>query len=197
MIKVGIVDYGLGNNLSICSAIEYLGYNYEFTSLKEKLDDCNIIILPGVGSFPKGMRNLKERGLVNYIQNNCNEKKIIGICLGMQLLFSNSDEFGLTKGLSLVPGNVIKFDNSNHRIPNIGWRPIHFKDKELLINEYFYFVHSFHVIPKSDSIISSTSNFFDFEFVSSINYKNIYGFQFHPEKSSKQGLKLLDNTIKK
>ena len=96
MIKVGILDYGLGNNLSICGAVEYLGYDYEFTSSTEKLENCNILILPGVGSFPTGMDNLKKKGLIFFLKKVL--KKIIGICLGMQLLFSSGDEFCFTEG---------------------------------------------------------------------------------------------------
>lgn len=196
MIKIGILDYGLGNKLSICAAIEYLGYDYEFTDSLEILNQCTILILPGVGSFPKGMDNLKKKGLDIFLKNNANEKKIIGICLGMQLLFSSSTEFKYTKGLNLVTGKVIKFDDTNFRIPNIGWRPIKPNNLNINSDDYFYFVHSFFSIPESDSVITSTSKFFGFEFVSSIKYKNVYGFQFHPEKSSKQGLRLLDNVIK-
>ena len=114
----------------------------------------------------------------------------------MQLLFSSGDEFCFTEGLNLVPGKVVKFDDSKFRIPNIGWRPLNFKNERMNSNELFYFIHSFHAIPESDSVITSTSKFFDFKFVSSIQSKNIYGFQFHPEKSSKHGLKLLDSIIK-
>lgn len=195
MKTIGVIDYGLGNNKSICNCLQYLGYRFIFTDNQKKLNECDILILPGVGSFPVGMKNLKEREIDTYLKNHSNDRIIIGICLGMQLFFTKGNEFEPTKGLNLVQGEVIKFEVSNRRIPNIGWRNTSYTKYNYIKNGPFYFVHSYHVIPDSEKVITSKSKFDEFEFVSSIQHKNIFGFQFHPEKSSQQGLFLLNQVI--
>ena len=196
MIKVGLINYGLGNIRSMIGALNYMGFDYVYSSEFKELDSCNVIILPGVGAFSMGMTNLKQNEIDIYLRNHLRNRPLIGICLGMQLLFSIGYEFETTKGLGLIEGEVVKFkSDSGLRIPNIGWDKITNHNFNYLENEKFYFVHSFNVKPKDKSVISSESTFGREIFVSSVQKENIYGFQFHPEKSGHTGISFLKNTI--
>ena len=201
-MKVGIIDLKINNIFSIFKAMQLAGYNTNVIGSKENLKKYNLIILPGVGSYKIAMKSIKKSNLdyklKEYIQNH--ENKLFGICLGMQLFFKNSLEFGNTQGLSLLKGSVKKFNLSKtNYIPHMNWNNIKFlklKNNTItktLNQKYFYFVHSFYCDPENKKNILSTSKFNKQEFCSSILNKNIFGTQFHPEKSGKIGINFLKN----
>ena len=201
-MKVGIIDLKINNIFSIFKSMQLAGYNTNVIGSKESLKKYNLIILPGVGSYKIAMKSIKKSNLdyklKEYIQNH--ENKLFGICLGMQLFFNNSSEFGNTLGLGLLKGSVKKFNLSKTKyIPHMNWNNIKFlKLKKSTITKtlnqkYFYFVHSFYCDPENKKNILSTSKFNKQEFCSSILNKNILGTQFHPEKSGKIGINFLKN----
>ena len=203
-INVTIIDYGLGNLWSVKNAFEFLGANVHISSRSEEILNSDSLILPGVGSFDTGMKNLTERKLIDPLNIAVLDKKkpILGICLGMQLLSNNSEEGKKVDGLGYIPGNVIKLNNEKLRLPHIGFNEaVSHKDSFFSseLNTDFYFVHSYHFVPKNeDHIISSSS--YGHEFISGIQNNNIIGTQFHPEKSQSNGLaflkKFLEFTLK-
>ncbi len=192
---IAIIDYGMGNLRSVQKAIEHLGYNCIVTSKSSEIDSSSHIILPGVGAFSDAMKNLRERGLIDVILSDCNKgKPLLGICLGMQVLFEESEEFGIHKGLGILKGRVLRF-NLNLKVPHMGWNTVRLKSEDPLIKrdgQFFYFVHSYYVLPSENSIIRGTTDY-GINFASYINCGNIFATQFHPEKSERQGLGLLKN----
>jgi glutamine amidotransferase len=206
MIDIAIIDYGMGNLYSLYCACKVFGFKTKITNDEEIIKKSKIIILPGVGAFPDAMRIIKKKKLDYIILKNFEKnKKIIGICLGMQLLFDSSNEFKITKGLGLVKGEVLGFNPSYFKSDyslNVGWNRIIKKNvkNNLLENikkqDKFYFIHSYYCKPKDQKIITTNSFFNKNQFCSSIKSKNIEAFQFHPEKSSLSGLKIFKN-IKK
>jgi glutamine amidotransferase len=207
--NVVIVDYGLGNLFSIEQACKYLGYSTTLSTNPEIILGASNLILPGVGSFEVAMRQLNNHNLVKTLQDFVETgKPIMGVCLGMQLLFNESYEFGKHNGLGFIEGSVIKFpekvNEHNIRIPHIGWNkiyngnldwsrtPLNSTKNESLM----YFVHSYYVKPVLNENILTYSNYEGFEFCSSVKKDNIFGFQFHPEKSGKEGLLIYDNFLK-
>lgn len=199
MKKIVILDYGTGNILSLTRSLNYLGVKPIVTNSKNKILKASHLILPGVGAFGTGMKLLKQYDLPNiineYVKNN---KPILGICLGMQLLFEKSNEFGSHKGLGLIKGEVKKIIYTNINVPIIGWYKLNTKNRDILINQnkkYMYFVHSYQAFPKNRRVIHATYKINNKNVVAAVNENNIYGFQFHPEKSSFNGLKLLKNFI--
>jgi glutamine amidotransferase len=202
--SVTVIDYGMGNISSIQNAFKYLGIKSSVSADPEKISRSNIIILPGVGSFKKAVENIKLLNIDEAIKNS--KKKgnfILGICLGMQLLCLSSTEDGYTKGLGIVKLKLDKFSRievKNKKIPHVGFNKVFFdKGNEFYNginnNSDFYFVHSYRV--KFDKISKnfSTTNY-GVNFLSSFNLENVYGTQFHPEKSQSNGLKLLNNFVK-
>ena len=160
-MKICIIDYGMGNLKSVFNAIEFLGKQSDLISDASKIHDYDILILPGVGAFKKAMNVLKEKKLDTAIIKAANEgKRIIGICLGMQLLFSSSQEFGYSKGLNLISGSVFSFENEiNLRIPHIGWNQAYTNNEDFKIYEGdYYFVHSFYCKPDNKNQILFSSN---------------------------------------
>ena len=198
-MTVSIIDSETCNLFSIKNALENVGAKTKVASNYKDLNEANAIVLPGVGSFKAAMRNLKKKGLINPILNHINlNKKFLGICLGFQLLFETSEEFGNSKGLGVLKGKIKSFEKKKiNSIPHVGWNLANFKNKNFFFKkkELFYFVHSFYVEPKEKKIISSTTNLDGFSFCSSVIQKNIYGCQFHPEKSGKMGLKFLKKFV--
>lgn len=194
---IAILDYGMGNLRSVEKALQKVGAETLVTSDAEKITGAEGLVLPGVGAFKDCMRNLKEYGLIaplyQFIQSG---RPFLGICLGLQLLFSESTEFGLYKGLNIIKGKVVRFpQNSLVKIPHMGWNTVNIKEgvpllKDIEDESYFYFVHSYYVVPEDESIVASTTNY-GIEFVSSIYHNNIFACQFHPEKSQEPGLKIL------
>ena len=203
-MTVAIVDYKLSNLQSVKLACDKVGINGIITNNHKLINDSQGIILPGVGSFKEAMKNIKNLNLADVLKDQViMGKPILGVCLGMQLLFDFSEEFGNNEGLGILKGNVKKFsnfENSQRLTINIGWKKIHENKswKKTLFNsiangEFMYFVHSFYVEPLNQSIILSKTNFFDYSFCSAIESKNIFATQFHPEKSGKNGLKIYEN----
>jgi len=203
-MKIIIIDYGLGNLGSIRNMLKKIGAEGAISSNVSDIERAEKLILPGVGNFDQGMRNLEALGLVPVLENKVIQKKtpILGICLGMQL-FARKSEEGKSTGLGWIDAEVVRFkfdDKERHlKIPHMGWNLVEIRQKNPLFEEMypeprFYFVHSYYVICKNESDIL-TKTFHGYEFVSAIKKENIYGVQFHPEKSHKFGMKLLDNFV--
>ena len=197
-----ILDFDAGNILSLIRAIESLGYSYELTKNKKKIQNSSCIILPGDGAFGHAIKTLKRLDLVDEIIKNVKSgKPILGICIGMQLLVSNSEEHGNFKGLSLIDGKVVKIKSSknNFKVPIIGWRKVYcnkktengFNLKKNLDNKEFYFIHSYEVKTKKKFETLSQYKNLDKEVTAVIGKDNILGCQFHPEKSGKYGIDFL------
>ena len=197
---IGIIDYGMGNLRSVEKALIGL---YPDTKIINSIDDIKCadkIILPGVGAFGEAMNNLNSMGIIPAVLDHISDNKpFLGICLGFQLLFDESEEFGHTKGLSIIPGKVQKFELGSFKVPHMGWNTVKIKKAGLYNgiadDSYFYFVHSFYVKPQNDDVISGVTSYGDFDFCSSIEKGNVFGVQFHPEKSSNIGCQLLNNFI--
>lgn len=200
---IAIVDYKMGNLASVQSALALLGADTVVESDPQKLCEYEKIILPGVGAFGDAMEHLKETGMDEAVKAYAKSGKwILGICLGMQLLFEKSEEFGAHKGLGLIPGEVQAFDakafNEPLKVPHMGWNKLFAKHHSPLFKDldesfYLYFVHSFHVKTEDKYIIGSTH--YGYDFASAVQKDNILGFQPHPEKSHDNGLKILKNFI--
>ena len=201
-IVFGIIDYKINNLTSVISSLEQLNLNYKivnFSNAEKQLKKINALILPGVGSYPEAMKRLKYKNFDKMIKFEVLDKKkpILGICLGMQLLTESSEEFGLTKGLSLVPGKVIKLKTKKLIVPNVGWNKVYFKKKNLLFKDCgltsgnFYHVHSYFVKCINKYKIAEIN--YENRVTVAIKNNNIYGVQFHPERSHKNGLQLLLN----
>ena len=198
---LGIIDYNMGNLASVYNACSKFTKDLKIVKNADDLKNLDKIILPGVGAYKDAMQHLEDSDLKDAILDFANSKKpLLGICLGMQLLFESSEEFGYTKGLGLIEGKVVKFDKSKMgsdlKIPHMGWNKIVNKDNPLfknLQNPYLYFVHSYHVVTDDKYTIATTN--YGYDFVSAVNKDNIFGFQPHPEKSHNNGLKILENFI--
>ena len=200
---IAIVDYGMGNLRSVQKAFEKIEKNAVITSNPSELNSADKIVLPGVGAFKDAMEELDNRGLIDSIKKNVKSGKLfLGICLGLQLLFSKSFEDGEHEGLSLFPGSVIKFDNKKLeeklKIPHMGWNRVKFKESSIPVfknmpdESYMYFVHSYYVWPEERDIIIGETDY-GIKFPSVVWKDNIYATQFHPEKSQKTGLEFLRN----
>jgi glutamine amidotransferase len=196
---IAIIDYGMGNLRSVQKGFERVGFEAVVTRDVGQILSARGVVLPGVGAFSACMENLLRFGLIEPIQDVVrNRRPFLGICLGFQLLFSESEEFGRQKGLDLFPGKVVGFHPSeNLKVPHMGWNRIERKmDSPFLEGitngDYFYFVHSFYVIPQDNSVIATTTEYGS-TFVSSIATERLFACQFHPEKSQELGLRLLAN----
>jgi imidazole glycerol-phosphate synthase subunit HisH len=202
---IGIVDYGMGNLFSVSKALERLGAEYMITSDNQALMSSDALLLPGVGAFRDAMLRLNEDGLTETIHEFAKTgKPLLGICLGMQLLFEDSDENGFTEGLKLLPGSVRRFpgntaEGESYKVPHMGWNKLQFvKESPLLegLNEDFvYFVHSYFVNAKESDVLLAKASYHE-EVSAVVGRGNIFGMQFHPEKSSKLGMALLTNFLK-
>lgn len=192
----------MGNLASVYNACSLLDTKASIVKNPDDLKNFDRIILPGVGAFGDAMLHLKQTGMKDAILDfSKSGKPMIGICLGMQLLFESSEEFGAHEGLGLIDGKILKFDKSkmkeDFKVPHMGWNKITNTKSVLfdgLEDPYLYFVHSFHVQTKEENVIGSTT--YGYEFASAVNKNNIYGFQPHPEKSHDNGLKILKNFLK-
>lgn len=200
---IAIVDYGIGNLGSVENALKYVGGKPIITSSPNVLKNADRIILPGVGAFADGMKFLKDRKLIEPLYNEIitKQKPLLGLCLGMQLLAKNSDEYGLHLGLGWIPAVVRRFkiDESKYKIPHVGWNNVKPKKNSILLKNLgqspvFYFVHSYHLCEISPTIVIGECNY-GINFPAVIEYQNILATQFHPEKSQQDGLKLLKNFI--
>lgn len=202
-LKIGIIDYKINNITSIKNVLKKLKYRFQIVNYRSDLSDLDAFILPGVGSFPYGIKNLNKNNMIKKIKFEVLTKKkpILGICLGMQLFSTISEENQVTKGLDLIRGNVefIK-PNSKLKTPIVGWYKVKkYKNcnllKDIKNNSYFYFDHSLRYNLKNKKNIIASAFHNKTEVISVIKKKNIYGVQFHPEKSSEQGLKLISNFL--
>lgn len=208
---ITIIDYQISNLFSVKHACDHLGLQAEISSDKQKLLESDAAILPGVGAFGDAMRNLKTLDLIGPVKEFiASGKPFMGICLGLQLLFSESEEFGQHKGLNIIPGKVTKFSAKNTlgkivKIPQIGWNQIYEQEKgkweysplaATANHECMYFVHSYYVSPSDKKVVLSLTEYQGIEYCSSIFYKNIFASQFHPEKSGKEGVKIYHDWLK-
>ncbi len=206
-MKIVIIDYDVGNVRSMINALKKVGIEPILSNKEDDIISADGVILPGVGAFSHGMANLNKYNLVNIIKKYTNSNKpFIGICLGMQMLLDESEEFTNTKGLGLISGKVIKLPTQNinyEKLPHVSWNEI--KEKKIkwtntILNKIeqqsdIYFVHSFIANLDNENEILSTTQYSDYEFCSSIKKGNIFGCQFHPEKSGEIGLKIIKNFI--
>jgi glutamine amidotransferase len=200
---ISIIDYGVSNSQSVSSILQKLGYNSRIIFRPSEIKNESKFILPGIGSYDYGINKLKKAGWFNFIKKKFLDKKyfLLGLCLGMQMLMSSSEE-GYEVGLNLIPGKVKKFFfNSNnkkkYKIPLVGWKNVEIVRNNRIFNninkkDKFYFVHSYFCNPVNKKHILATTNY-GFSFPSIIRKNNIFGFQFHPEKSYKQGMQILEN----
>ncbi len=186
---IAIIYYGVGNIRSIQKAIEFVGGKAEVTSDVRKIKEADAIVLPGVGAFQPAMKELEPFKEVILDA----DVPVMGICLGMQLFATESEENGLHKGLNVIPGRVVKFPKEVGKIPHMGWNQIKVKKKSYLLDglngEYVYFVHSYHFVTDEKFVLSTTE--YGIEFTSAVIKDNFVGFQFHPEKSGRVGLEIL------
>ena len=201
---IAIIDYNMGNLASVQNAFVKLGKTTVVENDPSKFSNYDKLVLPGVGAFGDAMQHLKECNMVESIKEFANSgKPILGICLGMQLLFESSEEFGFHKGLGLIKGKVIHFDSTKFdqklKIPHMGWNKMFTKEHPLFegldTNHYLYFVHTYHVVCDDENDSIGRTNY-GYEFTSAVAHNNIMGIQPHPEKSHKNGLKILENFIK-
>ncbi|PTX59632.1 glutamine amidotransferase [Melghirimyces profundicolus] len=193
---IAIIDYGMGNLYSVSRALERMGHRPLITSDPEEIREASGAILPGVGAFGDAMKELKKRGLVDVIRKRALEEKkpLLGICLGMQLLFTGSEEHGYHQGLNLLPGHVVRFEG-DFNIPHMGWNGLRFNGPHPLLKGveegYAYFVHSYHVLPDNPEDILAVTDYHG-EVTAIVGRNHLYGMQFHPEKSGVTGRKLLE-----
>lgn len=205
--KVVIIDYQMSNLFNVKHACDFIGLHAVISSAKKDLMDADAAVLPGVGAFGDAMQNLTRLDLISPIKNFIESgRPFLGVCLGMQLLLSESEEFGKHQGLNIIPGQVLKFPSSNKvdkpiKVPQIGWNKIYPKDREwkdsLLDNigrdEYMYFIHSYCVYPKDKRCILSVTDYEGIEYCSALEFGNVMATQFHPEKSGAKGLLIYQN----
>lgn len=202
MGKIGIIDYGMGNLHSVKNACDYLGIENFIATDQETLEKADGYILPGVGAFPDAMAALRKRALVSFIQTEVKEKPLLGICLGMQLLFEKGYEGKKTAGLGLIGGEVIRLSaytqDKQYKIPHMGWNKLEIRkagnpllqglDKDIFV----YFVHSYKGVVAERSNLVAAAEYGE-EVAGIVSKGNVYGTQFHPEKSEETGLMMLKN----
>ncbi len=195
---IAIIDYGMGNLRSVSKAFERLGCTAAVTREPQVIADASHVVLPGVGAFPDCMRNLEQLGLIDSIRRALSSgKPFLGICLGLQLLFTESEEFGLHKGLGWIPGRVVRFKADGLKVPHMGWNNLTIQKRTPVLEglpaeAMVYFVHSYYVVPNDPDLIATTTDY-GVTFASSLSTGNVFACQFHPEKSQEVGLMLLRN----
>lgn len=207
--KIVIIDYSLGNMFSVQQAFAYLGLQAEVTDDINKIRNADAIVLPGVGAFAEAMNCLNASGLTTEIKEAVAKgKPFLGICLGMQLLFESSEEFGASEGLGLIKGSIKRFafEDKSIKIPQMGWNKINQPQADkwqgtVLQNvkdgEFMYFVHSYYAVPQNNDDVLCVTEYGGLNYCSAVLHNNIVATQFHPEKSAQEGLKIYENWIKK
>jgi imidazole glycerol-phosphate synthase subunit HisH len=199
---IALIDYGMGNLLSVSKALECSGGNIEIVDKGSDLKHADAIVLPGVGNFGDGMEHLNDRGFTSAVKEAIAEgKPYLGICLGMQMLLEESEEAPGVAGLGVFKGKVVKFPNMGLKVPHMGWNDITINSSECSNNfngindkSYFYFVHSYYASPEDKSVTVATCEY-GIEFTAAIGCGNVFATQFHPEKSQEKGLAILSNFI--
>ncbi len=210
-LQVAVIDYGMGNLFSVERACEHAGLNAVITADKSIIMNSEGVILPGVGAFGDAMDSLKRKDLISPIKDVVKEgKPLMAICLGMQLLMSESEEFGHHKGLNIIEGSVVRFPEKNRegekiKVPQVGWNRIFQPSsgdrtywnksplKNIMSGEFMYFVHSYYTIPLDKGAILSTTTYEGTQFCSGILWQNVFACQYHPEKSAAEGIKIYKN----
>lgn len=200
---IALIDYKMGNIQSVINAVEKVGGKITLVKNPKELEMYEKAILPGVGAFGDAMNFLSQNGMNEAVKNFTKSgKNLLGICLGMQLLFEKSEEFGNSRGLGLIEGEVVSFDKKKFdiplKVPHVGWNSLNFKNENPLLKNvknraYLYFVHSFHVKTKNQYVSAMTH--YGYDFASVVQKKNIFGFQPHPEKSHENGLEIYKNFV--
>lgn len=202
---IGIVDYGMGNLYSLSQALKRLNQAFVISDKPDELIRTDGLILPGVGAFKDAMALLNKRGLTAFLNEYVQEKPLLGICLGMQLLFDESEEGSMTRGLAFLPGRVVRFSGispetgGRYKVPHMGWNTLEFKDQASpLLNglkpDYAYFVHSYYAVTDDPSILIATSDYYG-QVPAVVGSGHLFGTQFHPEKSGTFGQELLKNYL--
>ena len=196
---IAVIDYGVGNLFSLKSSLDYTGLENIFTNSESEIRKADALILPGVGAFRDAIDILNKTGLGTIVKEEAeNGKKILGICLGMQLLFDKSYEYGEYKGLGLINGDIVSMKdnlkNKKLKVPHMGWNSLEFLKEDKILKyinagEYVYYVHSYYAKNCNDSVIACSD--YDIKIPGIVKNNNIYGIQFHPEKSGKTGLNIL------
>lgn len=202
--RIGLIDYGVGNRRSMEKSLERAGADVLLSGDRAALMECDGVVLPGVGAFATGMSLLRERGLDTLVKDFASTgRPVIGACLGMQLLLDGSDEFGGAEGLGLIAGKVTQLDTDGLNLPHIGWNGVRW-ERDTPLSEGlagcdpprpFYHVHSFAPVPEQEDSVLGTSDYGK-RFVSVVGRANVMGTQFHPEKSSRDGIRLLSNFVR-
>lgn len=199
MSYIAIVDYGAGNLMSVHNTLDFLGYDNKIADTAEIIENAAGVILPGVGAFPDAMDALHASGLTDAVLKAAMEKPFLGICLGMQMLFEESDEVRLCKGLRLMPGRIERI-KTDFKLPQIGWNALHIQRPNAMTanvqeGDYVYFVHSFMARPANQDDLACTTDY-GTEVPAMVARNNLFGCQFHPEKSGEVGLSMLRNFAK-
>lgn len=198
---IAIVDYGMGNLHSVSKAVERLGAQATVTADPQELALADAIILPGVGAFGDAMQALQATGLANVLKELAHAgKPLLGICLGMQLLFEQSEEHGEHAGLGLLSGRVVRFEPGAYKVPHMGWNELIWKQPEHelvrgLPEGHVYFVHSYHALAEEPSDVVAVCEYAGREVTAIVGRQNVYGMQFHPEKSGQLGMQLLQQFL--
>lgn len=200
--KICILDYGSGNQKSVYNMIEHIGYESKISDDLEIIKNSDYIILPGVGSYGGLIEKLKKKNLINILNDEVIVKKklYLGVCVGMQIISTFGEEFGINFGLNWIPGVVRKLQTTTNILPHIGWNNIKIEKKNEILNNIdensdFYFLNSFCFVPNDKKYVLA-STYYDENFTSIINKDNIFGVQFHPEKSQKSGIQIISNFLK-
>ncbi len=200
-MAIAIVDYGMGNLHSVSKAVERLGYETLISSDESEILAADGVILPGVGAFGDAMEHLRMSSLDKTVQKvAAGNQPLLGICLGMQLLFSSSEEHGNHEGLGILPGSVVRFTGEDYKVPHMGWNKLQYREEGSplfagLVEGYVYFVHSYHVLPEVKTDLLATTDYGN-DVTAIVGRDSVFGMQFHPEKSGELGMNLLRNFLK-
>jgi len=198
---IAIVDYGMGNLRSVAKAFELFYDDVKVTREPSDIENSKAVVLPGDGAFAMAMEHLDEQGWLDPLKKHISENKyFMGICLGYQLLFYNSTEFGYTDGMGIIDGDVVKFSDKTLKVPHMGWNQVEIHGSSKFMNgvpdkSYFYFIHSFHPFLRDESWLVGSSNY-GIDFPCIVGKGNVIATQFHPEKSHKYGLKIVENFVR-
>lgn len=205
---IAIVDYGVGNlrsaqkGLERAAAEEGLDFEVRVTPDRSDIEGAQGVVLPGVGAFAHCMRSLADAKLTEAVVDAARSgRPFLGICVGMQILFEESEEFGRVSGLGILPGRVVKFASGGVKIPHMGWNGLRKKGSNPMLDgiddgTHYYFVHSYYAKPADDSLLAATANYGDEEFAAAVGRERVFATQFHPEKSQEVGIRLLRNFVR-